>query len=297
MHPRAGVGPPSGEGARRGPDRRTEQLVLPAGVAARPYQVLLLRRKPDKAPHMRAATRRLVRLVAGLTILFVSPLDAQQIVGRLMDSETGQPIASVAVDLMTLDGARVIRTLTNAEGAYSLTAPAEGSYLVRTQHIGYAPATSSIVNLDGGGRTVLDLELTPSPIALQGITAVGVIERRPGELGGFYDRQRSNMNGRYVTREEFENWSPNRFTDILTILGVRVDRNFQPRLSGSDCTTFVIDGVRVPRNYTQPGIDGIANVRDVEAVEVYRFAAHVPVEFTGAFNECGAIFIWTRYPR
>jgi hypothetical protein len=64
---------------------------------------------------------------------------------------------------------------------------------------------------------------------------------------------------------------------------------------GCDNTNVYIDGVRVIRD-TSPNVDNVVDfvlASEITAMEVYRGAAEIPAEISGAVGRCGAIVIWT----
>lgn len=104
-------------------------------------------------------------------VVLARPASAQALIGRVVDSESGQGVVGAIVAAMSSGDDVRGRTLTRDEGGFSLRLPVgfEPSAL-RVERIGYGPQTFSVA-----GRStseVLLLRVTPSPILLEGISAV-----------------------------------------------------------------------------------------------------------------------------
>jgi TolB protein len=82
-----------------------------------------------------------------------TPLPEASLSGRILDQETGQPIAKAKVSAGTSTAT------TDADGRYSLTGLAPGQYVLSTTHEGYDPAISAIFTLAAGQELSLDLAL------------------------------------------------------------------------------------------------------------------------------------------
>jgi hypothetical protein len=117
-----------------------------------------------------------------------------------------------------------------------------------------------------------------------------------GRMREFWRRRERGV-GRFFTRADIERRNPIRVTDMLrTIPGisvVRVGSTTQIRSTrfGGRCGPRIwIHGMQL----FDSDLDLLVHPQDVEAIEVYRGSGETPAEFSGAFNPCGAIVIWTR---
>ncbi|MBN2781121.1 MAG: TonB-dependent receptor [Candidatus Marinimicrobia bacterium] len=90
--------------------------------------------------------------------------------GAVTDAATGEDLIGAAVSVKDMSAG----TFTNSYGFYSMTLP-RGKHEIRFSFIGYDPV---LITLDLQENTRLDMELTPSVIALQGVT---VSAERPDE--------------------------------------------------------------------------------------------------------------------
>jgi hypothetical protein len=221
------------------------------------------------------------------------PGAAQTVTGRLLDTSTGRPIESGTLALVS-EGATVASAATDTSGNFVLTAPRAGSYSLRAERIGYR--TAETAPLDLGARDTLQVEfrLSVDAVAMNPITVIGYSQRPSGQLGGFYDRQRSAIGGQFITREDIDRRSPTYVTDLLrTVPGVLV----RPGPGGN---IVVVRGGCVPRVFLDgvpitlagTSIDELVHPADLEGIEVYRGPSELPALFSQ--GACGAIALWTR---
>lgn len=276
---------------------------------------------------------RLVGVAAFLVSASVPPVGAQTVRGRLIETQTGSPVASAQVALITSAGNAVAADQSNAAGQFSLRAPRPGSYRMQIRRLGYRAQTLPV---EIGGRGLeLDVRLEPLPVALDPVTVEADLSLRYLEQVGFYARQLSDF-GHFITRDLIEHGRPNRLTDVLSkVPGVRLVpdgrvlgrtllqfRNAATIFGGLCEPRVFVDGLIAIRGDAkpvvltpggglidelnqedprspEPAVDDVVNPIDIEAIEVYRSGVEVPARFggMGPFTRCGVVAIWTRRGR
>lgn len=117
------------------------------------------------------ATRQaaIIRLVLVLVIASPTPIWAQstgQIIGRVVDSETREPIAAAEVGLAGAEA----RTLTSERGDFALTALPTGEVTLQVQRLGYRTATLTVL-VRAGRTNQVTVRLTPTPLEVAGVAA------------------------------------------------------------------------------------------------------------------------------
>ena len=212
--------------------------------------------------------------------------------GRIIDHETGRPVAAASIDL----GSAPMRRLTAEDGTFLMDSVPAGVYEIRVQHVAYAEIRDSI-DVDWLARLELTIRLAPSAIPIDPIEVVvrsGVLEMR-----GFYERLGRGI-GTFLTRQDIDAMHPLAGTDVLRrVAGIRlVPQNSWPGLialgRGSCPYRFVVDGVRIHENYSMDEMPPTW----IEGVEIYKGPSEVPIEYAGfsadANGNCGVIVVWTR---
>jgi 5-hydroxyisourate hydrolase-like protein (transthyretin family) len=221
-----------------------------------------------------------------------------RLVGRVLDAESGRPVASARVRIPSTDHS----TLTNAQGRFVLENLPTGEHAVEVTHVGYGTQRGQ-ARVQGTEAVEVTIHLGAQAIAIEGVTATATA-RAPAGLEDFH-RRRSEAHGRgvFLDRAALEVRGANRVEHLLT------DHGFVTNESGvinsRGWSGFAPCGPRVFID-GQPATDlspSPAQARDalrmvppggVEAIEIYRGASQVPPELGGTGGGCGVVAVWTR---
>ena len=288
-------------------------------------------------PRRPCAVRLVIEAATLLLLATASNASAQHVRGRLIDLETNDPIAAGFLKLMAADRSVVTTTVSNVNGEWRLDVPRPGVYFVAADRLGYRSWVSGPVEVGPEDELNSVFHLEPLPVTLDPIDVQATAVRQHLEYNGFFERQRSNF-GHFVTPEAIERRQASRVTDLLTAVpGVqRVVLSGgsagppQIQLRGSNlsqgglCRPRVfVDGLMYSPGDSRPvrlreggateraaadelerlgpglSLDDIGHPSTIAAIEVYRSATQVPVQFGGASVEtlCGVIVVWTRTGR
>lgn len=215
--------------------------------------------------------------------------DSSGVIGRVFDERTNEVILEI---LLFVDGERREITLSR-QGRFVLSGMSQGTHRLEVRAVGYRPF-------------LLEVELQPRQLVERQFPMVFTGERLPDvevearkvrllpRFGDFERRRQSKM-GHFVTRDEIRARGYMRLGDAMrSIRGVRVDCQevdcviHMARAPANCYPTYYVDG-RLTRSFAAS-----TPVSDVHGIEVYRSAAEMPAEFTGAGAMCGVIVIWTR---
>lgn len=261
---------------------------------------------------------------------------AQHVRGRLLDLETNRAIPAGVLTLHSADSSIVVTAVSDADGYWRFNALRPGSYYITARRLGYRPWISGAVKIEAGAELNSVFHLQPMPVTLDPISANAVAIRRNLEFNGFFERQHGNF-GHFLTPEAIERRQAARITDLLTAIpGVQLvvggGGNVGPAqigLRGSSITDGIlcrprvyVDGLMYARGDSRPvrvrtsqaiereadleqrmdqalSLDDIGHPSTIAAIEIYRSATQVPVQFGGTSLEtlCGVIVIWTRTGR
>lgn len=110
----------------------------------------------------------LVTLILCLTPFIIHAQQNSTIDGRVVDSQTNEPIVGANIYIPQLNKGAA----TDTEGAFSITIPA-GSYNVEISFLGYQNQNRSITVAEGE-RLELTVQLTPSQVMMEGITVTSL---------------------------------------------------------------------------------------------------------------------------
>lgn len=237
--------------------------------------------------------------------------EAQTIRGTVVSGLDGSPLAQAAIQVRRADDPdRVVGDATSDErGEFTVWVREPGEFTVRVQSLGYADSETTGLVLEENEVKTVEVRMNVDAIEIEGLEVVGE-RREPGFMRGVRERQRAGF-GTVYTREDLEFRSGSAVQDILrTQPGMRVIRQIQnglvgiqtgrapPGLSRECFAAVYMDGVRV-YDSSQPTTENVLDVLDlradeVEAMEVYRGVAQVPMEFSALGADCGVVAVWTR---
>jgi hypothetical protein len=110
-----------------------------------------------------------VVVLVSLLGLLPAGATAQAVSGTIVEAESNAPLVTAYLTLTSLDGDIVARTLSDAQGRFTLRAPTAGRYLVRAERIGRAPVALGPVYLEDGEVVRMELRAETRAISLAGI--------------------------------------------------------------------------------------------------------------------------------
>lgn len=241
-------------------------------------------------------------------------VSAQTIRGHLLDATTGEPVDLGLVILLTEDGDSVTHALTDRGGYFSITSLNPGSFVLLGSGLGYEESKAGVFDLGMGGEVSVEFRLPAKPLPIDEILVEldrNVLEHKLIRTG-FVRRYQRNVGGHFVTPYHIEE-SPARSTEDLLepVPGVRVqaisDADYGRigdavliESRGSLCQpTVYVDGTRVRYQPDTGGtLSSVIPLHQVQAVEVYRTASEIPMEYNATRTEreglCGVLVFWTR---
>ncbi len=256
-----------------------------------------------------------------VVLLLHSPvlLAAQQgILAGVVHDSGGAPLPGVEV-LVQGSGRQ---TTTDKAGQFVLTGLPFGPMTVLIRSVGFRPIERGVILLKGDTAR-LDLTLTAE--SAQTLPAITTKARRdpPRGMGireSFEERRKLGF-GKFIDSTVLRRNEHRRMVDLLRgIPGItfvwapipdcppgdlkRCPRELYARgtrtgrISGGCFATIIEDGMMIYRSDGglgyPPDWSREFYINDYEAVEVYRSAAEMPIEFNGSSSQCGVIVLWTR---
>jgi hypothetical protein len=209
----------------------------------------------SRQPLLRAIARRALRVVTRsvslalcFAVLSPSAATAQEttgrITGRVIDGETGQPIAGAGVQIV----GTTIGAMTGVDGRYNIVRVPAGTVTMTVRRIGYAQKTVTGLMLTAGGALEQDVTLSEAKLQLTAVTVSASAER--GSVNSALDAQRTATGiVNAITAEQISK-SPDgdAAKAIQRVSGVTVQdgRSVFVRGLGERYTVTSLNGARMP---------------------------------------------------
>jgi len=241
-------------------------------------------------------------LLLPLTLALAVPLAGQTMRGRVLDAATGEGVAQAQVQALTEEGRDGGHTRTRADGSFEIPLRAPGTFRIRAERTGYNPTVTTTLPVALREAVEVEVRLSASAVAIEPLRVTARVQpphRRNLEMNGYYDRERQGI-GRYLRREDIERYPTQNLAQLLSrvpgtaIQYVRTKQYIYFMRNGGCRPQGYLDNVRMVVDATMD-INAIVTPGQIEAVEMYRGAAEIPVQYNNARGAvCGVVLIWTR---
>ena len=214
----------------------------------------------------------------------LSSVPSGRLIGRLVDRETGRPVATAAVSVV----GRPAESASDRQGLFRLTGVPVGRHELRVRRLGYAPLRH-VVDVTSGRTTELEVGLVREPVELEPLV-VSTTRSRRLEIKGFYERKHWGELlglGAFYTAEDIERRNPLRISHMIEELP-SIRRGLHNARAGCRLSVY-LDNIRVGSD-----LDAFVLPIEVAGVEVYKGPASLPAEFGGSDSRCGVVAVWTK---
>ncbi len=235
--------------------------------------------------------------------------------GVVVADSTNQPLSGTEVSVADLG----LTQRTNAQGQFRFGAVAQGAHRLIVRHVGYGPLDTAVVfgsDARRNERIVLSRITTLDSVRVVAKgTTLGI------GLAAFEERRRLGF-GKFIDSDMLRKNEHRHLEDVLRALS-GVATSHPPRCTGRNCENapsgmqiavstrmgcyyaVLLDGVVVGKggaagkgglgpDWTKQFDMNAERIGNIEAVEVYRSAAEIPVAYGGTAANCGVILLWSR---
>jgi len=236
----------------------------------------------------------------------------QLIQGKLLDEDTGLPIARGNIELWSDADKPLATATTDTSGIFQIITPSPGLYALRGRRLGYQPARQSGLSLRLGDTLIVEFRLSHLAQVLDPVQVTASAKPWPPAAGErqvfreLYDRMKrfsGLRHAQFILRDTIDAYA-NRFYSIGQMVSrVVVPPMPKPRETRCKGTTQYVDGLPLEADSVIPAT-AFYDLNQIDLVEVYthpsipsEFAA--PMIFPGsrspAVPPCRVISLWTRY--
>ena len=116
------------------------------------------------------------RLLLLMTILMSSTFSAlaqRAVTGKIVESDSKEPMAMTTVQLLKKDSTLAAGALTAENGSFKITAPADGQYILKVTSVGFKNMMRNVTIADGKNAEMGTLTMSVDAIMLKGAVATG----------------------------------------------------------------------------------------------------------------------------
>ena len=246
-----------------------------------------------------------INILSFIMLMFIcNSLYAQVVRGRLIDTETNEPVKEVLVYLMPSKDKIAGIQVSDSLGYFYFNNVSYHSFYIKTDRLGYNDIIFGKLIMPQNDTLSIIFKMVPVPIVLK---EVPVVADKPDfdysprlESVGFYRRKEMDW-GKFYTREDFKYRNPVSTTDLFRGMpGIIVSNGniFSTRpggLWGKIPMRIYVDGALLLIDPTLPysNLDSTIPPQVITAVEVYRSSTTAPAQYSSPYNTSGVILIWT----
>lgn len=130
-----------------------------------------------------------------LLTLLPTPVLAQGISGRVLDSESNRPVPTAMIVITDAAGRIVAQAIADGNGRFSIFVGQQGNFNVSVEMLGYETGGSSRLSFADAGILNADLVINPVPLDLDGLTVTSDADPPLTYLQktGFYRREHGGI--------------------------------------------------------------------------------------------------------
>ena len=171
--------------------------------------------------------RSLLAVASLALVTSALPAAAQvRLTGRVMDDDSGNPVASARVEIFDFAGYKLAQVSTDSSGSFAYPLRRPGTYRLRVSRVGFRGTDTPELSTGANSYVNVEVRLKSDAVLLTPLT---VVARTPAYrspvLDGFHARLGSGL-GTFFTRADVERIKPGYLSDLVTRLpGVSVTRN------------------------------------------------------------------------
>ncbi len=211
--------------------------------------------------------------------------------GRVIDAQTGQPLATAQVVVVgTSFGA-----LSDASGNYTIANVPPGLYTVQVTRLGHAQTQRENVRVEDGGTVTVDFEMRTSALALEGVVVTGLADptsarRVPFTIARLGEDALQVPPANAISALQGKVAGASIITPAQPGAGINILLRTPTSINRTNSPLFVVDGVVLASAFGRSTAD--LSSLDIESIEVVKGAAAASLYGSRASN--GVVQIRTR---
>ena len=188
----------------------------------------------------------------------IQAMAQRNITGKVLESDSQEPVAKTTVRLLKKDSTMVTGALTDLNGLFRVKAPAAGTYIVQVTCVGFKPFTKTIKVSADKDVALGTIDLKPDAIMLKGATVTGQAAKVTVKEDTFVYNASAYRTPEGSVIEEL----------VRKLPGAQVDDDGKVTINGKEVKKILIDGKEFMTGDTKTAMKNLPT-SIVERVKAY----------------------------
>ena len=171
-------------------------------------------------------------MMACLVLTSVVAMAQRNVTGKVLESDSQEPVASTTVRLLRRDSTLVTGGLTGLDGRFSVKVPSAGRYIVQVTCVGFKPYTKTVNVTADKDVSLGTVELKPDAIMLKGATVTGQAAKVTLKADTFIYNASAYRTPEGSVVEEL----------VRRLPGAQVDDDGKVTINGKEVKKIMVDG-------------------------------------------------------
>ena len=188
----------------------------------------------------------------------IQAMAQRNITGKVLESDSQEPVAQTTVRLLKKDSTMVTGALTDLNGLFRMKAPSAGTYIVQVTCVGFKPFTKTVKVSADKDVALGSIDLHPDAIMLKGATVTGQAAKVTVKEDTFVYNASAYRTPEGSVIEEL----------VKKLPGAQVDDDGKVTINGKEVKKILIDGKEFMTGDTKTAMKNLPT-SIVERVKAY----------------------------
>ncbi len=193
-----------------------------------------------------------------MSVSVIQAMAQRNITGKVLESDSQEPVAQTTVRLLKADSSLVTGSLTNLDGLFRVKAPSAGNFIVQITCVGFKPYTKNVKVTADKDIALGTINLDPDAIMLKGATVTGQAAKVTLKEDSFVYNASAYRTPEGSVIEEL----------VRKLPGAQVDDDGKITINGKEVKKILIDGKEFMTGDTKTAMKNLPT-SIVERVKAY----------------------------
>ena len=191
--------------------------------------------------------KKLFTILCMFAICSMAAMAQRNITGTIVDKETNENVMQATVALLKKDSTFVKGVISDIEGRFSISAPSNGTYLLKVTSVAYKTSYTNVTISDGRSRNIGVIALSPDAIVLKEAIVTGQAARVTLKEDTFVYNAAAYHTPEGSVVEEL----------IKRLPGAQIDDDGKITMNGKEVKKILVDGKEFMTGDTETALKNI----------------------------------------